>query len=447
MPLFYVTQDEGYSSVYKPENSFIKDQFSEMVRFAFNLPEKNSYNVKKSRVDSKNKLESLDSIVSDKKIKLAVLVDSISTNRKVVDIENEISKIQESLDRVDNVDLTSDDSITAIVQIIAARKKRTREVLGELNIVRNRRLGLTEIKADIETEANTLSLNEEARRVFMSFGDICSSNSCQLFSNSSDLYAKNLLYLKDQIKDLESNDRNDELREVKLLKEIQVLDDMVIELQDEKEKLIEKSVTSNDMSVVSEIKLEMFKLHTELVDAKKIELTELSYVDVLNKREVALNAYEAYSTGGKVDLRLTGFKKVLRKTFIEWLGELKTSNISYDISLKNDFEPILGDESVNQLSGSTGSRTVLAFHAALLEIAAERSPFNFLILDAPKQHETENIDLDRYMSRLKTICIKHGLQIVFSATEYEYNGDAQDVTWTPSYLVDDKLMFMRKSLN
>tara|TARA_R110001583_G_scaffold195518_1_gene374953 strand:+ start:4423 stop:6189 length:1767 start_codon:yes stop_codon:yes gene_type:complete len=446
LPLFYVTQDDGYSSVYKYEGSFIKDQFSEMVRLCFSLPEKNSFNIKKNQIKAKNKLDSLDLLVSDKRNRLEILKDTISSNRKPSGLEEDIANLESELERVSSTTSGGEDAITAIEQILNAKKKRAREVLNEVNLIRNRRYGLTEIKADIETEINTLSLNEEARRVFMSFGEVCSSERCQLFSKSSDSYAKNLLYLKDQIKDLESNDNSDQTLEITFSKELEVLDELIVEFQKEKGKLHEQSEQAINFKIITDLKLELFKLHSELLDVKKVEVSEEEYVNTLNRREVALNSYEAYRTGGKVDLRLAGFKKKLRLSFIEWLGELKTSNISHDITFKDDFEPVLGDESVNQLSGSTGSRAVLAFHAALLEIAATSSPFKFLILDAPKQHETENIDLDRYMLRLKSICIEYNLQIIFSATEYEYKGDNQDKVWKPKYFEGKKEMFMRKPI-
>jgi hypothetical protein len=446
LPLFYVTQDDGYSSVYKYEGSFIKDQFSEMIRLSFSLPEKNSFNIKKNQINAKQKLDSLDLLVSDKKNRLKILKETIPSSRKPSDLEEEIKNLEFELDRVVNSTSGGEEAITAIEQMLNVKKKRARGVLSDLNLIRNRRCGLTEIKADIETEINTLSLNEKARRVFMSFGEVCSSSGCQLFSRSSDSYAKNLLYLKDQIKDLENNDNYDEIREIELAKELELLDELIIEFQKEKEKSLEKSKQAVHFKIITDIKLELFKLHSELVDVKKIEMSEDDYFSTLKRREDALNASEAYKTGGKIDLRLADFRKKLRLSFIDWLGELNTSNISHDITFKNDFEPVLGEEFVNQLSGSTGSRTVLAFHAALLEMAAASSPFKFLILDAPKQHETENIDLDRYMLRLKRICEKYSLQVIFSATEYEYKGDSQDKEWKPKYLEGSKNMFMRKPI-
>ncbi|MEH6641016.1 AAA family ATPase [Vreelandella glaciei] len=446
LPLFYVTQDEGYSSVYKYEGSFIKDQFSEMVRLSYSLPEKNSFNVKKNQIHAKQKLDSLDLMVSEKNNRLRILKETVVSNRKSYELQEEIKTLEAELDRIGSSAIDSEDVITAIDQMLNAKKKRARDVLNEINTVKNRRHGLIKIKGDIETEINTLSLNEEARRVFMSFGEVCSSAGCQLFSRSSDSYAKNLLYLKDQIKDLESNDNYSDNIELKLSEELKIIDEVVAELENEKQILIDSSEWSAGFKIISDIKIELFKLHSELFDVKKIEVSEAEYINTLNRREEALNAYEAYKTGGKVDLRLSEFRKKLRLSFIDWLGELETSNISHDITFKDDFEPVLGNESVNQLSGSTGSRTVLAFHAALLEIAADSSPFKFLILDAPKQHETENVDLNRYMLKLKYICKKYDVQVIFSATEYEYKGDSEDEVWVPNYYEGKKKMFMRKPL-
>ena len=444
LPIFYLDQDEGYSKLYCSPNNFIKDQFSEMIRLAFSLPEKNSFNLKKNQIQAKKKLDALDVLVSDKINRLNILKETILSNRKPADLKEEIEILEGELIRVSSSTSNEEDAISAIEQMIRSKKKRIRAVLNELNIVCNRRRGLTEIKSEIETEINALSLNEEARRVFMSFGEICSSDKCQLFSKSSDSYAKNLLYLKDQIKDLENNDDTDKALEIELAKELEVLDQIVSDFQNENKKLQEQSEQAVNYKVISEIKLELFKLNAELVDLKKIEASEEEHIKTAIRRDSALNSYEAYKTGGKVDIRLSEFRKSLRLCFSKWLGNLKTSNISHDISFKDDFEPILGEESVNQLSGSTGSRTVLAFHAALLELAAISAPFRFLILDAPKQHETENIDLDRYMKALKELCSQYDLQVVFSATEYEYIGDHNDAIWEPEFIEDGKKMFMRK---
>ena len=69
----------------------------------------------------------------------------------------------------------------------------------------------------------TLSLNEEARGVFTSFQEICRTPNCGLFLGSAESYGKNLLYLKDQIKDLERNSQRAEIRAEQLEERIEEL--------------------------------------------------------------------------------------------------------------------------------------------------------------------------------------------------------------------------------
>ncbi len=45
------------------------------------------------------------------------------------------------------------------------------------------------------------------KRVFESFSEICQNADCGVFIGSSQSYAKNLLYLKDQLKDLAGNEQ------------------------------------------------------------------------------------------------------------------------------------------------------------------------------------------------------------------------------------------------
>ncbi|BCV46609.1 hypothetical protein TUM17379_36270 [Shewanella algae] len=101
--------------------------------------------------------------------------------------------------------------------------------------------------------------------------------------------------------------------------------------------------------------------------------------------------------------------------FIKWLNIIHTSNISFDITFKDDFIPILGTEQVSQLKGSTKIRAVLAYHAALIELMAINSllSFKLLILDTPKQHEIHNDDLNNYIIELKTY-VKNMIYKLFS---------------------------------
>lgn len=443
LPIFYVNQDDGFTNVYKSSNNFIKDQFSEMVRYAFNLPLKNSYDLKKNKLEAKKKLDLLDSAVTKRKNSLELLNSTVKVNRSAFDIEEDISRFSKELDELDIKNIESEDLTASLDHIIQRKKVRLGEIKKKIALVSNRRLGFEDMLKEIGSEIDTLNMNEESRQVFMSFGEICSSIKCQMFSRSSDSYSKNLVYLKDQIKDMEANDKQDEIVEVSLKSELYHIQEDLNELINERSEIRNKSVHHPNFKIITDLKVEIYKLQILLADAKKLDLAEREYIRISNERDRALNAYEAYKTSGKEDLEVLEFRKELRSLYISWLDQLRTTSISYDIGFKNDFDPIMGGETVNQISGSTGSRSILAYHASLFELAAKRSPINFLIIDAPKQHETENSDLDNYIKRLKVLCSEFNLQLIFSATEYEYEGDVKDSRWVPLYYKDSKKMFMK----
>jgi hypothetical protein len=445
LPLFSVTQDKGYTKLYSSEGSFIKDQFSEMVRFVFGLPEKNSFHAKKGLQDDKKRLNKLDELVVERRKDLKLLKETleVSDDRNTKEIEASINDFKLELQELLTISKFDSSSLRAFDRIIDKKKDQLKDSHRNLRAVRNRLIGVFEIRSELETEINTLSLNESARRVFSGSEEICSNPACGLFSRSSDSYSKNLMYLKDQVKDLQRTEDYDTKVEGQIVCILKEQESALAQLETERETLIQAPEVEQALSVINELKLSLFKLQSDLADVEKVEYAEKQFISLLNQRDEALSAYVSHSKGGKVDLRLTELRTKLRKSFISWLAELNTSNVSYDVSFRDDFEPVLGEETVRQLSGSTGSRTVLAFHAALFELIAPSHPFNVLILDAPKQHETENVDLVPYFSKLKKICAQYNVQVIFSATEYRYEGDERDKEWSPKYNLNGKMMFMK----
>ena len=253
----------------------------------------------------------------------------------------------------------------------------------------------------------------------MSFEEICSSPVCGMFSKSSDSYSKNLLYLRDQIKDLDRNasaelERKDRLTERKasLVAEIDSLkqSQLMATLDTESAALVE---------AISAVKNQIFTLQLKLGDRKKIEVLEKRYNESLINRENALNKLQSFGGQSSFAPDIIRVRSELRKLIIRWLEILNTANVSLDISFKNDFAPIFGTESISQIKGSTKLRAVLAYHAAFVELVSrESSNFNLLILDTPKQHDINNEDLNNFVISLKEIAVKNSIQIVFSSTEY-----------------------------
>lgn len=87
---------------------------------------------------------------------------------------------------------------------------------------------------------------------------ICGSSCCQLFNSSSNSYSKNLLYLKDQIKDLQRNSDSDKIRIEQLNKQKLELEELIKNLIDERNITTSKSEISALVDTISEIKNQIF---------------------------------------------------------------------------------------------------------------------------------------------------------------------------------------------
>lgn len=446
LPIFYLDQDDGYSKFYCPPSNFIKDQFSEMMRMIFDLPVKNSFDAKKDKIKAKDRLDYLDKQVEVHSRRVHIAKQDVTAMSKSSnEITEEISVFESEIEQLKSSGASHDDSIGALDRLISSHRRSMREISNEIYEISKRYKGITQIVHEINTEIDTLNLNEEARRVFLSFKEICGASHCQLFSSSSDSYSKNLLYLKDQIKDLERNTAAEKVKIEKLESQYESIEGIVKTLVDERNSSINKSEISALVDAISEIKNQIFDLQSLRSDIDKVEILEKKYFEVILERDRAIGVYQSFTSERSSIPNLIRIKADLRQTFLKWLDVIHTTNISHDITFKDDFTPVLGSETISQLKGSTRIRAVLAFHAALLEVMGkhERFCFKFIILDTPKQHEIHNDDLNRYLKALKTLCLEHGFQIIFSTTEYHYDGDMLDVEWEPKYPGKDQKMFLQ----
>lgn len=448
LPFFYINQDKGYSRVYSPEKNFIKDQFSEMVRFLFELPIKNSFDEKKEKILAKEKLNILDKQVEEHRRQLENAKLIISNNESVQSAESlrqEIDFLETEIENLKSAGADKNQAVTAIDKLITSNMNLIASIDNHVSEIKNRTNGINRIIDEINTEINTLTLNENARRVFLSFEEICSSVGCKLFSSSSDSYVKNLLYLKDQIKDLERNRDKDLNKVLNLDSEKNNYTRIIDDLIRERNSTLSKSEIRSIVDIISEFKDKIFNLNNKLSELEQLEYFEQKYSKVQKQREKAIEEYNSFSSSEKKAIpSILKIKTGLRENLIKWLSILRTKNISLDISFPNDFTPVLGVEPVHHLTGSTLIRAVLAFHASMIELLFDnnKNNFGFLIFDTPKQHEIHDDDLDNYMHELKKLCNKYSIQIIFSTTEYHYVGDDRDAEWIPIHAGKEQNMFL-----
>ena len=199
LPIFYVRQIGGYDEPYKPPSQFIQDQFVEMVRFAFDLGPKRSYTAQRDLLAARDQLDGIQrKIVFQQKVitDLAAQIDDSAVTWQLLKLRaahlnDQIKDLRESADAAG----AADDALAELLQEKEERLRALRRQRADLNA---RVAGISSIRGEIEGEIQTLSLNEESRRAFESFFDVCRRSDCGLFVSSSASYAKNLMYLKDQ---------------------------------------------------------------------------------------------------------------------------------------------------------------------------------------------------------------------------------------------------------
>ena len=445
LPIFYLDQDLGYSKFYYSPSSFIRDQFSEMLRIVFSLPEKHSFDAKKKAINITEEIKYLDNSLAVQRRNIEIAQET-HKDKNIESIDSSIDNLKSELNELKNSKSLKNDSLFSIDAIIKKQKENLNDLKAELKFMERRESSLLQIMKEINTEIETLNLNEEAKRIFRSFEEICPSLDCKMFSRSSESYAKHLLYLKDQIKDIERSLNLDSDRHDKIEQEIIYTSKTIEDLSIMRNNIIEEEDISSVIDAISEISSMLFKLQLEKNELNKIAILEDKYVEMLNKREYALDELAGLEKNRQLIPRLAKIKTTLRDKFINWLKVLKTPNIDFNVTFENDFSPIMGYETLEQLKGSTKVRAILAYRTALIESMLELDckSFMFAIFDTPKQHEIHYEDIDSFIIKLKSLSKQYNFQFIFSSTEYKYEGDEDDILLTPKYAGEQHNMFLKR---
>ncbi|WP_431265793.1 hypothetical protein ACQ859_10920 [Roseateles chitinivorans] len=450
LPLFYLVQGHGYSTAYRAPSSFIADQFAEMVRFAFGLNPKHSFEVKKSLMDEKDALDAQTRkiVAAERVFEYQRLgVDDSDANQAALQLSSE--NLARQLDGLrESVDAKGTAS-SALTELLRQKDEQIRTRQIELFELKTRVAGIETIRAEIDGEVKTLGLNEEALGVFKSFQEICRVPNCGLFLGSSESYGKNLLYLKDQIKDLERNSQRAEIRAEQLSERLE-------ELGQERQTLV-KNLESPGNSGVDQLVTAVHALTKQLVGVQ----SELARIQGLKdersklfklqqERDRIQDRIEGLSNTGRADQAFKELRQKLRELTVKWMDMLETTSVSRNIDIDLNLRFTFGGETLETIgsggTSSTTSRLVLAIHGALFEayLADKTRPFRFLILDTPKQDELHTADLARYLTELEKMCEANDAQLIFSSTEYDHPTAKQDKRWLPSYRGPEKPMYLGK---
>jgi hypothetical protein len=197
----------------------------------------------------------------------------------------------------------------------------------------------------------------------------------------------------------------------------------------------------------------------------RVRLDRLERIAKERSRLNALIDREARASEAVADLRPTSgprrdnsrvldARQTLATTFREWLAALRTPNIPADVHFDDELRLIISGErftAKSSHSGSTRTRIVLAYHAAMVESSLRMNGVHprLLVLDAPRQHELSAEDLRSYIERFHAMSVAEQskgsspIQLVFSATDpaIEPSGKVDSI-WMPSFRFNEGPRFL-----
>ena len=436
LPLFFLDQDNGYSEIYKPPASFIKDQFQEMVRYLFRFSQRNLFESAKDLIELKSKRDTLHEIIAGHRSVLERLYAKHTSNLSEQVIIDRITEKRAQLDQLSSSQGARSDATAAFDTEIYELGKSLAELDREDSELNLRASSFQRIKQEIDTEINTLSLNERARRLFESMESICTNSECGLFKKSTESYGRNLLYLKDQAKDLETgasaaDARTEVIREVRASLQAQLE-----RLKGKRERSLQQEGLSGLVEVIREVTESVIALEQELSVVRQLHSLTARLDEAEADRSALSDKIESISSRGRTaDQNMVALRIGLRTLTLKWLEILGTENVDRNLAVDQDLRFQFGNEQIRAFKGSTLVRVVLAIHAALFEAYITRpgEKFSCLIFDTPNQQEIKTEDLRNFMRALKRLCSEHHAQVVFASKDYRYEADDLDVIVEPSF--------------
>ena len=441
LPAFWVDQDNGWTTAYftPKHRDFIRDQRQEVIRFLTGLPARHPFRDKSDFDRAKGDAEKAEKDVELQRY----VVERLRTSYSIVeDEEPRLLERQAAL----QAELTANSQTIEAVRDLTAffehditrLEQQKAELTFRHSALTRRRGQLNLVLAELGGEVEILGANVEAAELLREF---CGRERCEMFSNSEQSYGRSLLYLKDQIKDIEAADHGLDGDTSAMRRDIDEIDGEIESMRAERTAALEASPQAQLAKKLDTLTAEMVEVKLRLASYKHYNSERAKFELVLDRREQAntrVAELRPRGTRGDAD-PLEDVRRQLTDSMQKWLAALATENVK-EAGFSDDFQPHIDGSQfapTSHQSGSTRTRIVLAFHAALLEVSLNRGGNHpgWLIFDAPKQHELSQADFDVYMERLKQLGERYPdrVQVVFSVADLKTHFEATDEVWDPMF--------------
>lgn len=449
-PLIWKEQLDGWSDIYAVKNRFIVDQRQEAMRFALGLPAKNPFGIKAAIKTEKKNVEMLNEEIYDRNeiIKELRSIFSGAEDTPIQEMETQRLNIRNRLLALEN-DFSTLSSVTKdFDSIINTKQSEVAKANHQINHSTARINSLRQLVTEVMAEAETLSLNVDAADRFRGLKEnICLSEKCGMFIASKEAFGRSLLYLKDQMKDLETSiDQATKEKELLSLRVDSIKQEIAL-LNSKKSETLKKSGAENLSNTIQLLTKQLIDVETKIATSENIQKQRKRLENLFLKRDKSHTTIEDLEDS-KTKKREEDVKLAHSELATEtntWLETLKTTGISGNVHFENGFKYMIGNEKYSALDGSARIRSVLAFHAALFRLSIEKKGNlpKFLVLDTPKQQELKTNDLKEYFIKLRELLNTYeDVQIVFSSSEFDFIKTKDDVVWEPDFDGDKHPMYL-----
>lgn len=453
-PMFLVDQDTGWASVYVPfeTHKFVRDQREEVVRWLLDLPAKHRPIDKTEYKEAKTEQAGIQEQIAFKRRGLETLKRELGEDRA----RDAAERLQERKATLEAAIKGAQSVLQTMLQAESSLDVRVREagqqrdeIARKLSNARRRKKQLADYRSEIGAEIGALEQNEVAADVFRK---LCGNEACGFFRNE-DSFGRRVLYLKDQLKDFEASTGETERTLAVLTEQLAAADRLVTEATETKKKELEERGGGETISLINSSTRELSEVGVRLDRLERIAREQKQLDALINKEARAKEAVDELrpTAGARKDTsRILDARQHLVDTFKDWLLALRTPNVPAEVEFDEELRLVVSGEkfsSKSSHSGSTRTRIVLAYHAAMVETSLRMNGKHprLLVLDAPRQHELSAEDLRAYIARFHKMSSKleEPVQLVFSATDPEVvPKDSIDKVWEPPFDFDGEPRFL-----
>jgi prefoldin subunit 5 len=257
------------------------------------------------------------------------VVDRLLTNEQLSDEEGprlleRRSNLRRELDANSEV-LEAIRSTTAVFdREITALEARRDELIDREKGLTRREGQLSLVLSELDGEEDILTANVQATDLLRQF---CGRVDCQMFASSERSFGRSLLFLKDQIKDLKSSDRDLSNDLESIGKRVGALNEELVSKRVEREQAVHFSPQAELMGKLRAMTKEVMEVELRLAKLQQYEAERQNFERLLDQREQASAAVAASRLVGVRGASAVGdARQLLSDAMQQWLTVLGTQN-------------------------------------------------------------------------------------------------------------------------